>query len=93
MLMQRVHVITCLECGDSTPLPHRSLLGIFEHPHCKPSDIWPISYLCSECERLSVHSAEAIHPLGVEVRVQSLQAYRLVCYEYENIDDKKKVSV
>jgi hypothetical protein len=93
MLMQRVHVITCFKCGDSMPLPRQSLLGKFEHPHCQPSDIWPISHLCSECEHLSVHSAEEIHLLGVEVPVQSLTAYKLVCYEFGTAPAGTKMQV
>ncbi len=72
------------------PLPRQSLLGTFWYPHCQPSDIWPILYLCPECGHSSVHLAEEIHPLGVEVQVQSLAAYRLVCYEYVRENDKTK---
>jgi hypothetical protein len=34
-----------------------------------------------------------IRLLGVEVQVQSLPAYRLVCYEFEKENDKRKMLV
>lgn len=91
--MQRVFEIACSECHVATVLPRRSLLGIFEHPQRQPSDAWPINYLCSECGHLSERVHAPLHPVGIEFPVHNLPDYRLVCYEFEKQNDKKKTLV
>ncbi len=92
-MLQRVYLIICPECGESIPLPRRSLLGTFEHPLRQPTDIWPITYLCSECESLSVHKEQMIRLQGIEAPVQNQSAYRLWCCEFdkEGVSEKTRV--
>jgi hypothetical protein len=93
MLMQRLYVITSPNCRETTPLPRQSLLGTFEHPQCRPTDVWPITYLCSGCETPSVYSAEAIHQQGVEVLDPNLLGTMLICHEFDRESDGEKTRV
>lgn len=95
MPMLRLYVITCpyRDCRESIVLPRQSLLGRFEHPQCQPSDIWPITYLCSRCKTLSEYSAEMIHPVAVEVPPQNLSDGTLVCHEFDREDDGTKMRI
>jgi hypothetical protein len=93
MLMQPIFVVTCPVCGESIPLPRRSLLGMFEPPHCQPTDIWPINYLCHECGQFSFHLAESIQPKGVEVQGQDLVNGKLICHEFGTGNGAEKTRI
>src|SRR5579863_6738763 len=47
--------VKCLGCGRSNYLPHRSPLGIFQHPESRPTDVWPITFVCTSCGKVSAH--------------------------------------
>ena len=93
MLIQHVFTISCPTCHGTTVLPRRSLLGIFVHPECQPTDIWPITYLCPDCGQLSVQTAEMIHQEGVEAQGRNLQSNMMVCHEFDREGDGAKMRV
>lgn len=94
MPMQRGHVLTCSECGESTPLPRQSLLGTFEHPPCQSSGIWPIIYLFPDCGHPSEHTRDMIRLESVEVPTQNLQGgRRLASHEFERENGGMKTRV
>jgi hypothetical protein len=86
MLMQRLYLLYCpnFDCRDQIFLPRRSQLGIFEHPHNQPTDIWPIKYRCHRCGQWSDFQAEEIRLEGVEVQVQNLQKDVLWRYNFSS---------
>lgn len=85
-MLQRVYLISCPnpDCGDTIVLPRQSPLGIFEHPQRRPTDEWPIDYLCSYCGQLFSLPAEEIRLEGVETLGQMPLSETLRQYEFSN---------
>jgi hypothetical protein len=71
---------SCRNRTKQTVLPRQSHLGKFEDQPNPAKDIWPITYLCQQCGKLSVVCADMIHPVIVQKPGQS----RLFRYDFSN---------
>jgi len=50
----QVFLLRC-PCGAPIVLPRQSPLGRYEGQHYQPTDAWPVLFVCTHCERQSVH--------------------------------------
>ena len=69
MAVQRVFRVEC-DCEMPIPLPPQSLLGIFQHPQCQPTDMWPVAFQCPDCERVFVRRPGNVVLRGIEAPVR-----------------------
>src|SRR5271163_1544878 len=83
-MMQSLYVIPCPTpgCEDYIFLPRQSLLGRFDNLQNRPTDDWPIKYLCQHCGQWFDHPAEVIRHQGVPVQAQNLVQDILVRYDF-----------
>ena len=83
-MIQRVYLVRCPNCPDPIVLPRQSRLGRFEGQQRRPTGVWPITYLCTQCGRWSVLSADMFHPQAVEGQVQGPPRESLYRYEFSS---------
>jgi hypothetical protein len=81
-MMQRLFVLHCPGCQETIVLPRRSLLGTCGHLQYRPTDIWPLTYLCQYCGLVSELQAEAIRLESVEAPDQSQHSESLWSFEF-----------
>jgi hypothetical protein len=73
-MTQFTYFIPCFHCQEPIVLPHESPLGIYGIPTYKRLDIWPVSFICGACERVSeLRADDKIHQAFYEANDPRLQ--------------------